>query len=269
MRENTPGKRLLRVKPAVQWAVTAVLVVLAGLMIVAPGEGLVPRVTGAETKLSMAKSFRNKEPVTADNLLRSIGLARAASRLNPLDVDAWYVMGQSWETLWHLQGRENAQAFHEAVQSYRQATELNPGHCAAHYRLAMLYRDAGIYEKRLLLQRIPGDDSGRNTVQLARQRLEENPFVKKLDINEHEADTAFLPCVWAMAETLETYPTNARYRFAFGQALYLAGLERAAATQYDRAIGLHKAADIDRLQLSNEDLQKARERTEMLGGVPE
>ena len=256
LRERRPQDRIISVGPAKQAAIAVGAVALCAVFIV-PRVGLVMRALEAESSIARAKEKRGEEPLTAANLLEAIRLCEQAARANPLDDEPRYLLARSCETIWMMHGRNDAAAFHEAILNFRKTLELSPTHNAALYRIAMMYRDAGIYEKHLLLQRIPLHESGLNTIQLARRQAAQSPALSRADLSSSSINPRFIPYVWAAAGAVESYPTNSHYRVALGEALHLAGLEAAASEQYAKALEYHRLAPIDRLKLSDHERETA------------
>ncbi|HUW34480.1 MAG TPA: O-antigen ligase family protein, partial [Planctomycetota bacterium] len=200
-------------------AIAIVLPVLAvTMLLIAPGSGLVTRSFEAESLAAEARHTLRDEPQTEEKLNDAAALLERSLAANPLDDETWYLLGQAHESLWHGSGRKNATAFHEAIRCFRKAVELDPGYSAPLYRIALAYRQAGLFDRGLLLQRVPWGESGKNTIELAAEHMDATG-----------ADRSFLPYVWAAGQAVASYPTNPHFRAALGEAYYLAGLKQRAA----------------------------------------
>jgi len=183
----------------------------------------------------------------------------AAIRANPLNDGLRYERARSYETIWMVRDNDDA-AFHLAVRDYLGALKLNPTNGAPYYRLAMMYREAATYNKRLLLEPSPNSAESLSTVEEAERHLESRKLVEGLDVRSAAFDPPYLPYVWAAAEAVQTYPTNALYRACLGEALYSAGLENLGALQYRKALEYDRLADIERLRLPDETRELAARR---------
>jgi len=261
LREGRPHERMINVKPARRLAITGTVIAVCAIFI-APGLGIVTRAFEAESSLMQAKQKRNEIPMTKDNLLAAVKLCEQSIEKNPLDDQARYVLAQCYETIWTTNNMKDDVAFFLAVENFREVLKLNPTHSAALYRIAELYRRAGLFEKGLLFLPIDHDKSGArcSTIEFARRRLGESAFGRGLGLETSAIDASFIPHVWAARAAVESYPTNSHYRAALGEALHLAGLEAAAAAEYGKALEYDRAAPIDRLRLSDEERKLAEER---------
>jgi len=259
LRERRPEDRVTSVRSGLRWILAAGTVAVCTLLI-APRVGLVTRAFEAESLTVLAKRRLRDFPVTGESAFEAMKMCKKAAHVNPLDDETRYVLAQCYQILWQHRNKRDDHAFHRAVGNFRKAIALAPGHCAALYRIAMLYRDAGIYEKHLLIQHIPGAESRLNTIQLARRRLAQLPAARHWELEDNSINPQFIPYVWAAAETVRSYPTNPHYRVVLGQALRLAGMKDASAEQYARALEYDRLAPIDRLRLSEKNRKLAQDR---------
>jgi len=253
-------------------AAAIVLPVIAfTMLLIAPGVGLVIRSFEAESLALEAKAILHDTALTQQKLDEATAMLERSVAANPLDDDAWYALGQAHERRWQAGGGKNAEAFHEAVRCFRTAARRNPGYSAPLFRIALAYRQAALFERRLLLQRVPWDASGRNTIELAAAELAAAHDAAGGDSGIPGAGGTtnvardFLPYIWAARRAVASYPTNPHFRASLGEAYYLAGLKRQASGEYAKAIDYDKATTVKRLKLDGEGLRTATERAG--GGV--
>jgi len=208
------------------------------------------------------RRINSRQPDASLRLIVEASNLSEAIALNPLDDALRYNRARTYETIWTA--RRDDAAFHLAEQDYLAALDLNPTDGAPFYRLATMYREAAALNKRLLLKASAGSAGTLSKIESARNRLADGDLVEGLDILNEAAVPAYIPYIWAAAEALRTYPTNALYRACLGDALYNAGLERHAAVQYRKALEHDRIADIERLRLADETRAIAEKRAALL-----
>ena len=259
LREPDPSRRIISVRTGSVVAATAAILAVTGLLIV-PGWGLFSRAFEAETLVMQARQKLHDDQMTEKKYAEAIELIERSVQQNPLDDATWYLLGQACESVWQGSGRKDGPAFHGAIRSFRKAVEMNPHHSAALYRIAVNYREAAMYEKGLLMQRLA--DSDINTIELAAKKLGEPDVAAKLAFAAGSVtDARYLPYVWAASQAVETYPTNPHYRAALAEAFYLAGDKTRAAAEYATALQYDREVTVKRLKLRDEDRRQAEDRS--------